>query len=260
MKKRLFFAFKVVAPWPQEIPKGRVIAEEMRHLTLAFLGDVEEERVKGILQEFPLPPFKIGPVGCFDKCQFLPEAHPHVVAWHALGLENLDKYHYDVAAWLRRHQFSIEKRSFLPHVTIARSPFDKKEWKKAFKPLPLKIDGLHLYESMGHLIYVPLWSYPFFSPFTEIEHTADVAFLIRAETKEDIHRHAKMALAFKYPLLLDYIKEGPLEQDLNSIIMSLNEIITRADSEGGCPLKAVSFHGNLMEEKGIYSWEMIVDV
>lgn len=258
--KRLFFAFKVASPWPQENPHGRVIAEDSRHVTLAFLGDVEEEKAKGILHEFPLPPFRVGPVGYFDRCQFLPERHPHVASWHALGLEKLDNYHLEVADWLRSHQFLIERRPFLPHVSIAREPFEKTAWEQAFKPLPLKIEGLHLYESLGHLTYIPIWSYPLLPPFVEIEHTADVAFHIQAERKEDIHLHAKMALAFKYPLLLDYVKEGPLEQDLNSIIISLNEVITRADSEVGCPLKAVSFHGDLEEEKGIYSWEMIVDV
>ena len=257
----MFFAFKVVAPWPQEYPPGRILEKDSRHLTLAFLGNIEEEKVKEILNEFPLPPFKVGPVGFFDKCQFLPATNSHVVAWHVTGLEGLDLYYHEVADWLRAHQFSIEKKNFLPHVSIARSPFKKEDWKKAFHPLPLKIEGLHLYESLGKLIYSPLWEYPLLSPFIEIEHTADLAFLIQAEMLQDIYRHSKIALAFKYPPLLDYYLKGErIEQDLNSIIMALNEAITRADSEIGCPLKAVSFHGNLCEEKGIYSWEMIVDV
>ncbi len=38
-EKRLFFGAEVSAPWPKELPQGRVLEEKARHLTLAFLGE-----------------------------------------------------------------------------------------------------------------------------------------------------------------------------------------------------------------------------
>ena len=37
-QKRLFFGFEVKAPWPQGLPKGRILKEDQRHITIAFLG------------------------------------------------------------------------------------------------------------------------------------------------------------------------------------------------------------------------------
>jgi hypothetical protein len=36
--KRLFIAANVTAAWPREFPAGRILTEESRHLTMAFLG------------------------------------------------------------------------------------------------------------------------------------------------------------------------------------------------------------------------------
>lgn len=261
-EKRVFFAFEVSAPWPSKLPKGRILESASRHLTLAFLGNVGYPKLQSILHEFPIPTFKVGSTGIFDHCLLLPERHPHVVAWHVKWLEDapFNAFQKQIAEWLRNHDYFIDERPFLPHVTIARSPFHADEWMKAFTPLPMMIHGIHLYESIGNLVYQPIWSYPLESPFVELDHTADLAFLIQAESIDSLHLHAQTALLFKYPALVSYMNEAPLKNSLDDIIIALNALITRADSEVGCPLKAVSFHGDLREADGILKWEMIVDV
>lgn len=262
-EKRLFFGYEVASPWPSDYPLGDVIDPASRHMTSVFLGNTSFSELQKKLADFPRPSFQVGPVGAFDECLFLPERHPRVVAWHLQNyelLEDFNSYQAEITRWLKSHGYPIDERPFLSHVSIARRPSNCKQWEKAFVPLPVMILGIHLYESTGHLNYQPIWSFPFLSAFEEKDHTADIAFQIRAESIASLHLHAQMALAFKHPLLLKYIQKIPLEGNLDNIIMSLNRLISQADSEAGCPLKAVSFHGKIAESKGIYQWEMIVDV
>ncbi|MFA6915080.1 MAG: hypothetical protein WC222_01670 [Parachlamydiales bacterium] len=260
--RRLFFGCEVLAPWPLEYFTGRFILPASRHLTLAFLGNVDFEALEKVLGGIPSLPFKVGPVGFFDKCLMLPPKDPRVVAWHARWLEEqkIGEYQKCLADWLRSEGYSIDQREFLPHVSIARSPLDPVEWQKKFIPLPFIVSQIHLYESVGNLVYTPIRTYPITAPFTEIDHTADVAFLVRAETLEQLHLHAYVALAFMFPEFLRYNNTLQLKTELEDIVIALNRLVTLADSDGGCPLKAVSFHGDIKLEKGIYTWEMIVDV
>ncbi len=133
MLKRLFFGLEVKAPWPTTFPSGRLIEEEMRHLTLAFLGNADDEKFLPLLPSLPSPNLNVGIVGQFDQPLFLPPHHPHVASWHITWLENADlltKFYEKLHQWLQ-----IKKhRDFLPHVTLARSPFDLKGWKKSFFP------------------------------------------------------------------------------------------------------------------------------
>lgn len=265
-QKRLFFGLEVDAPWPEKLPQGRLLDTAHRHITLAFLGEVDFPKLEPLLQSaFPKPNFQVGLVGCFDDVLFLPPRHPHVAAWHVLWLDDqkeLACYQKNCSEWLMRQGFDPHMRGeFLPHVTICRSPFEKKQWEKAFKPLPMFISNIHLYESLGGLKYEPLWSFPLKPPFMEIDHTADIGFRIFGENLTQIFRHAKIALAFAFPALLPYIKKEDQIENFENVIIALNQIVSKADGEIGCPFKAVSFHGDLKEiENKILEWEMIIDV
>ena len=265
--KRLFFAVQVAAPWPEKLPVGRLLAEEQRHCTLAFLGQVSFSKLMDTLQaSFPIPPFHIGFAGRFDTCLFLPERHPHVASWHIHWDEEVSPlvaYQKTLTSWLQSHGFPPHHsdRAFLPHVTLCRSPFDPHHWKKAFTPLPAITKDIHLFESLGHSQYQSLWHYPLIPPFEEIEHVADIAFRVRAHTLQGLHQHARTALAFRFPPLLAYFTEEGLRDDLDDIIIDLNELIGKADKDQGCPFKAVSFHGSVIKDANdILTWEMIVDV
>lgn len=265
-EKRLFFGLTALCPWPAVLPKGRLIDPLSRHLTLAFLGNVPFAKLKKSLPEFPPPPFQVGFSGHFDKCLFLPERHPRVAAWHVHWRDDqllemtLKPYQKVVLAWLKSNQYTVDERELLPHVTIARSPFDLSEWKQTFTPLPMALNGIHLFESIGNLVYQPVWSYPLAPPFIELDHTADIAFIIQADSMEGLHANAETALCFKYPTLLKYFDAANFKTNLDDLIIALNQLITRADMDIGCPFKAVSFHGSVHNENGILKWKMIVDV
>lgn len=265
--KRIFYGLEVKAPWPEKLPDGRFLCETDRHLTLAFIGNVDYDEAAPFLEKPPLPTRKLGVSGWFSKCLFLPYKHPRCVSWHVEWMTGFDQtlgYQQQMTDYLIKSSLLSEKvrnRTFLPHVTICRKPFLINQWKKVFTPLPLIATNLHLYESVGNLRYQPIWSHEVIPPFEEIDHTADIAFHIHGETVEEVYLHACIALAFEHPPVLRYIDQSTQVSSVDDIIIALNELITRIDSEEGCPFKAVSFHGSLEKTAhATLSWEMIVDV
>lgn len=262
--KRLFFGWEVKAPWPDSLPIGRVLKEEHRHLTLAFLGKTDYLKIKEALLSFPCPHFKLGFVGQFDQCIFLPPKHPHVVAWH-IAFPNseplLAQCAQNIIDWLQNEGFTPDVRHpFYPHVTLARMPFNEKIWKKKFSPLPLFLKDLHLYESLGNSKYQSLWKYPLLPPFEEISHTADLAYWIRGKDYDALYLHAQFALAYAFPDLLPFLKKKSGIPHLDEVIIALNELVAHVDQEMNCPFKAVSFHSHIEEKDTILNWEMIIDV
>jgi 2'-5' RNA ligase len=262
--KRLFFGIEVHAPWPSQLPPGRLLDEAHRHLTLAFLGNIPYPSLEDLLDHFPHPSMQVGSVGYFDSCLTLPPRHPHVIAWQAHWVDERSPviaFQKTLVEWLLSHHYSLDTRAWKPHVTLCRQPFDSHAWKKVFVPLPFYASSIHLYESTGNLNYVPLWSYPIQPPFEEIDHTADMAFIIRGETLQQLYRNAFASLAFKAPQFLDFFSPEPSLQTLDDLIIVLNNIIAHMDSAVGCPMKAVSFHGKVVTlPNSLLQWEMIVDV
>jgi len=87
-----------------------------------------------------------------------------------------------------------------------------------------------------------------------------IAFSIRGNSIEQLHLHAQLALAFKSPQLIPFFTSR-LQNSLEEVIISLNEMVSSADAEFGSPFKAISFHGTITpDEQNILRWEMIVDV
>lgn len=261
-RKRLFFGLAVEAPWPLTYPKGRIIEESARHITLAFLGNHSFSKLEKGLPTFPKPSYKIGPVGIGDHLLFLPKYKPRVVAEHVDWITDgtsIESHHQGLLDWLEGLDFPVDRRPFLPHVTMARAPVDENAWEEAFStPLPLITTGIHLYESIGHLRYLSIWHHPLLPAFEEFEHTADIAFFIHGQTYQELYSHGAVALGFKYPPFLRFLESTPFG-DLDAVVKGLNRMISTCDVEIGCPFKAVSYHGKYKKEPHLI-WEMIVDV
>jgi 2'-5' RNA ligase/SHS2 domain-containing protein len=266
MDERLFLALEVGCPWPDVFPSGRILLPEHRHLTLAFLGFAESKSLIERLPQLPDPGFRIGFSGYFDAPLFLPKNRPRTAGWHVHLFEREElftAFQKKLVFWLSESGFPPQNHhgDFLAHVTIARNPTDHQVWIGAFSKLPLYLKNIQLYKSLGQSKYEILWSHQILAPFQELEHTADIAFLIRGESLPQLYLHASLALAFYFPPLLRYMEKQKKVTSLENLIMELNELVTKADSEGGCPFKAVSFHGCVKSmPDGILEWEMIVDV
>lgn len=264
--KRLFFGLELVAPWPEKFPSGNLLKPENRHLTLAFLGNINSTTLLDKLQQHALHvPLKVGTSGYFERCLFLPPKNPNVASWGVHWLSNAEPlltFQKVLVKWLESIELKVDhpNREWLPHATVSRRPFDQKEWEQSFKPIPFITKNIHLYESLGQLQYMPIWSFSIQPPFDEFEHTADIAFRVHGTNLQDIFMNAQTALCFKHPLLLNYISNAPVT-DLDEVVIQLNKMIGKADKEIGSPYKAVSFHGDLQQNTDqTFTWEMIVDV
>lgn len=263
--ERLFFAFQIAAAWPCTYPKGRLIKESMRHLTLAFLQQQEKEKLLLHLQkDFPKPRFSLAPSALCNALLFLPEEQPRVAAYSLQWLsyqDSVNEYYQAIQLWLQQKHYPTASRPFLPHVTIAREPQELLSWQKGFSPFPAYASALHLYTSKPGSQYTPLWSHPFIAPFTEVPHTADLSFRILAETVEQLSLHAHLALAFSFPPITSYFPSHFFCQNLDEVIHSLNQTLFRCDCEIGAPFKAISYHGSLsQDESGLLSWTMVIDI
>lgn len=262
-QKRLFFALELETPWPKNLGPGRILDETHRHLTFVFLGPVDSTKLIPKLVEIPLPSFSLSPTGKFDHCLFLPKRRPRFVAWHVKWFDEeapLIQYRDKLRDWLKSLGLAPDERDFLPHVTIARYPHMLGAWKRNFHQLPLLVKGLHLYESLGYSRYHSHWQLPFIPAIEAVEHTADIAFKIRGVSISHLHLHVEVALAFECPSLIPFFAETKHKESLEEVVMALNELVRIADSEIGCPFKAVSFHGEVVKEGDFLTWEMIVDV
>lgn len=260
---RLFFGIDLETPWPEDWPRGRVLEEADRHLTLAFLGEVEGAAVERLVDQHPVPSCLFAPTGWFDRCVFLPnDQTARVAAWHlAWDDPTISLFQKTLLKWLLDFGFLVSQKPWLSHVTVCRNPVDLKAWAQMFEPLPCYAKAFHLFQSLGSSHYRSLCSKPFLAPFQEIEHTADMAFLVKGTDLFSLYDHAVLALSFKCPPFFRSIKKPLALSSLEDVVIALNGDLSRADRAVGCPFKAVSFHGEIKPlNHPLIEWEMIVDV
>lgn len=129
--KRMFIAVEL----PQEVrkklielqknlnlPEAKLVKPEAMHLTLVFLGNVDEEKMKIASQElkkdlasFGTFSVSIKGLGAFPK---LSKAH---IVWVGLdGVKKLKELEDKIRHRLKSMNFRLEDRPFMPHLTIAR--------------------------------------------------------------------------------------------------------------------------------------------
>ena len=130
---RLFFAIELgdqlldlleeaTAPLRAEAPELAWVGREQRHLTLKFLGDVQESDVakladaadRAAARHAPLE-MTVREIGAF------PNFRRARVVW--IGVEQdarLELLHHDLEQACEQEGFEVEGRPFRPHVTLAR--------------------------------------------------------------------------------------------------------------------------------------------
>lgn len=177
MGMRLFIAIEIpddlkksFAALRTDIPGARWVPPEQIHLTLAFLGDVEEtavELLKGELARIRIPPFILRPAGtgCFPGVR-----RPRVL-WAGLRPE---PRLLDLAAAVHDVVFAcgipLEERPFSPHITRARlklpaapevAAFLEPGEHRPFPPFPVR--EFILFQSRltaTGALHIPLHSFP----------------------------------------------------------------------------------------------------
>ena len=108
----------------------KFVDPELVHITLKFLGDVEESRIPLIsaaLDSILCEPFeaRVGGLGTFPK-----PSNPKVLWLGAAG--NFRALHEDVENLLEPFKFDKDNREFTAHATLARVKFLKKDKINAF--------------------------------------------------------------------------------------------------------------------------------
>ena len=123
---RLFLAIcpppataRALAALRRDLPGWRWVAEENLHLTLAFLGEVGRpgaEDLDAALSAMPLvlPEVTLGGIGHFGSRQ------PRAVWVGAAPSAALADLSERVTRAARRSGIAVERRKFVPHVTLAR--------------------------------------------------------------------------------------------------------------------------------------------
>jgi 2'-5' RNA ligase len=123
------FLGDLIAYASHELPAQRWVDPAGIHLTLAFLGELDDERLAAAMeatlvaaQDIPAFTYRLKGLGVFGSPQ-----QPRVI-W--MGVEDqpspyvqgppLQLAHRVLNRELERRQFEIEKRPFSPHLTLAR--------------------------------------------------------------------------------------------------------------------------------------------
>lgn len=122
-----------------DVPGARWVPTEQLHLTLAFLGEVEENRAGELSERLALihtPPFHLSfsGTGCF------PNRHRPRVLW--AGLEphpGLMRLAAGVHGAVLACGIPQEERPFSPHITLARLKFPAAREVDAFLAMPQKL-------------------------------------------------------------------------------------------------------------------------
>lgn len=258
--KRLFFGYEVEAPWFSPMPKGRILAQENRHLTLAFLGEVSYEKLFQQLDEAPKFPFSVGAAGICLELIYLPKRRANALALNFKWLTQealMLRFQQELVIWLQDKGYSAahSTEQFLPHVTLARRPFDSLAWDETFYPIPLITTHLHLYESVGSMCYKPLWSRRVLSPIVrkDLSDDSQVVFSLKGCSYEDLWTHAWLALGFIWPEVVFEIVEGWRFENQKDAENKLNRILKTSGSPGSVTLKGLG-----LIQGGVLSCEMLV--
>jgi 2'-5' RNA ligase len=129
--KRIFIAIELPGEIKQKLvevqnklnlPQAKLVKLEAMHLTLVFLGNVDEEKIKIAVEELKkdLADFgkfevTIKDLGCFPN-----STRAHTI-WIGLdGAQKLTQLESKIRERLRLMKFKLEDRPFVPHLTLAR--------------------------------------------------------------------------------------------------------------------------------------------
>lgn len=105
----------------REAVRGRYVAPDSFHVTLAFLGEVEGSRVPAACDALRESCAGYGPIdaslrelGCFGRARA-------ATLWQGVNTAGLSALAQDVRRSLRAAGFALDEKAFLAHVTLMRA-------------------------------------------------------------------------------------------------------------------------------------------
>ena len=144
----------------------RWLPPENCHLTLAFLGDVEEMRLERLARNLGqnLADKSVGTLHFSEVSPFPFNARPKVIAALAEATEWLKNLQSICVKAVRNSDIKLDRRRFVPHVTLARMNGQKRntsglpplffETQITFKEVVLFESILHLESAEYHMLEV----------------------------------------------------------------------------------------------------------
>lgn len=152
------------------IKKGRFVKPSLFHLTLQFLGEVEEKAVLHLinteypwLNHFNTIKLEINQLGCFQK-------RNRWILWAGIKENTMLFQLVNFLNASMENQGYENSHTFRPHITLAREvQFHHHDGRMALETIDITVppaiaDGFHLMESTrveGKLHYVSLKKFPF---------------------------------------------------------------------------------------------------
>lgn len=126
--------------------KGNFTSGGNFHVTLAFLGEVEEDRLPAVfeaMERVPMPPVELlfDRLDCFDGGIWYLSPRPCPPL-----MEGQDR----LARALRDRGFSLAQRPYIPHLTLGRKVFLREGYgprKVLSRPIPARSEGPRLFLS-----------------------------------------------------------------------------------------------------------------
>lgn len=161
MSKRVFvgipISYKLVQACSrlQQAFKGvrtiRWMPEENLHITVLFIGEVEEVKIPELMQLFSeissnTKPFELE----LGRYTYFPEAKPRMIWAQFKANESFVLLAAETRRALGHLCADKQEKEAIPHVTLARFKYLPAQSRKALLPSPpmqLKVDAVNLYES-----------------------------------------------------------------------------------------------------------------
>lgn len=145
--------------------QGKLISKDHMHLTLEFLGEISEERVKDIISAMQLLDAAtftlfLSELGYFKR-------NDGNIYWFGIT-ENKDLMDMQAGLhnFLMERGFKLEERDYKPHLTIGRkiklvNTFNSNELKESISKIQFNVNSIDLMKSEninGKLVYTAIFS------------------------------------------------------------------------------------------------------
>ncbi len=145
----------------QDLVRGRPVNSDNFHITMVFLGEVDQARLKAIVEAVQAALLDENPTDfVFTRIDAFTRGSEHLIYAAGDSVDaRLKSIYISLYEAIKSLGFTLDRRRFKPHITLLRRAITTSEPKRRMAPLRIPIDAIVLYESRrehGHLRYIEL--------------------------------------------------------------------------------------------------------